>query len=71
MQLPRNDESGDVILMTESVIPSLNKPSLGKWLGLIFLIVGGFERIEEQDRQLFAEAGLKLNRVVSTADEIS
>lgn len=57
--------------MTESVIPSLNKPSLGKWLGLIFLIVGGFERIEEQDRQLFAEAGLKLNRVVSTADEIS
>ncbi|MHC4173674.1 MAG: methyltransferase [Planctomycetota bacterium] len=59
------------ILVVETVIPPLNKPCFGKWLDLMMLIVGGRERTEEQYRQLFSHAGLKLNRIVSTAHEIS
>lgn len=59
------------ILVVETVIPPLNEPCFGKWLDLMMLIVGGRERTEEQYRQLFAEAGLKLNRIVPTAHEIS
>ncbi len=59
------------ILVVETVIPPLNEPCFGKWLDLMMLIVGGRERTEEQYRQLFSKAGLKLNRIVSTAHEIS
>ncbi len=59
------------ILVVETVIPPLNEPCFGKWLDLMMLIVGGRERTEEQYRQLFSHAGLKLNRIVSTAHEIS
>jgi SAM-dependent methyltransferase len=59
------------ILVVETVIPPLNEPCFGKWLDLMMLIVGGRERTEEQYRQLFSNAGLKLNRIVSTAHEIS
>jgi hypothetical protein len=37
----------------------------------MMLIVGGRERTEEQYRQLLSQAGLKLNRIISTAHEIS
>jgi len=59
------------ILVVETVIPPLNEPCFGKWLDLMMLIVGGRERTEEQYRHLFSRAGLKLNRIVSTAHEIS
>jgi SAM-dependent methyltransferase len=59
------------ILVIETVIPPLDEPCFGKWLDLMMLIVGGRERTEEQYRQLFSKAGLKLNRIVSTAHEIS
>ncbi len=59
------------ILVVETVIPPLNEPCFGKWLDLMMLIVGGRERTEEQYRQLFSQAGLKLNRIVSTTHEIS
>jgi len=59
------------ILVVEIPIPSGNGPCMGKWLDLMMLVVGGRERTEEQYRQLFSEAGLKLNRIVSTASEIS
>jgi len=35
------------------------------------LLVSGRERTEEQYRQLFTAAGLKLNRVVPTACDVS
>lgn len=35
------------------------------------LVVGGCERTEEQYRNLFARAGLRLNRIVPTAHEVS
>lgn len=59
------------ILVVETVIPPMNEPCFGKWLDLMMLIVGGRERTEEQYRQLLQQAGLKLNRIISTAHEIS
>jgi hypothetical protein len=59
------------ILLVETVIPPLNEPCFGKWLDLMMLIVGGRERTEEQYRQLLQQAGLKLNRIIPTAHEIS
>lgn len=59
------------ILVVETVIPPLNEPSFGKWLDLMMLIVDGRERTQEQYRQLFSKAALKLNRIVSTTHEIS
>jgi hypothetical protein len=53
------------------VIPSDNEPFFGKWLDLMMLVVGGQERTEEQYRVLFSGAGLKLNRLVPTAHEVS
>jgi SAM-dependent methyltransferase len=59
------------IILVETVIPPLNEPCFGKWLDLMMLIVGGQERTEEQYRKLFLQAGLKLNRIIPTAHEIS
>jgi hypothetical protein len=59
------------ILLVETVIPPMNEPCFGKWLDLMMLIVGGRERTKEQYRQLLPQAGLKLNRIISTAHEIS
>lgn len=59
------------ILVVETVIPPANEPCFGKWLDLMMLVVGGRERTEEQYRRLFLEAGLELNSIVSTTQEIS
>lgn len=59
------------VLAIETVIPPGNDPNFGKWLDLMMLVIGGRERTEQQYRSLFSEAGLKLNRIVSTAVEIS
>ncbi|UCD49923.1 MAG: hypothetical protein JSW27_20630 [Phycisphaerales bacterium] len=59
------------VLVVETVIPPMNEACFGKWLDLMMLIVGGRERTEAQYRQLFARAGLKLNRIVPTAHEVS
>jgi SAM-dependent methyltransferase len=59
------------VLVVEIPIPAGNQPSFGKWLDLMMLVVGGFERTEKQYRRLFAEAGLNLIRIVPTAHEIS
>ena len=62
---------GGRILVVETVIPPLNEPCFGKWLDLMMLIVDGRERTREQYEQLFAQAGLRLNRIVPTAHEVS
>ncbi len=59
------------VLAIETVIPPRNEPCFGKWLDLMMLIVNGRERTEDQYRQLFSQGGLKLNRVVPTAHEVS
>jgi hypothetical protein len=62
---------GGKILIVESVIPEGNDPCFGKWLDLMMLVIGGKERTETQYRDLLKDAGLKLNRIIPTAAEIS
>jgi hypothetical protein len=59
------------ILAIETVIPPLNEPCFGKWLDLMMLLVNGRERTEDQYRRLFSRAGLRIDRIVPTAHEIS
>lgn len=62
---------GGKVLVVETVIPPGNDANSGKWLDLMMLVIGGRERTEEQYKLLFSEAGLILNRIVSTSVEIS
>jgi hypothetical protein len=60
------------LLLVESVIPPGNAPSFAKFLDLNMLVIpGGMERTESQYRQLFAEAGFRLARIVPTRLEPS
>jgi hypothetical protein len=59
------------ILVVEMVIPPGNEPSFGKWLDLMMLLVGGRERTKEEYGRLFSAAGLKMNRIIPTASEVS
>jgi hypothetical protein len=59
------------ILVIEMVIPPANEPFFGKWLDLMMLLIGGRERTQEEYSRLFWAAGLKLNRVIPTASEVS
>jgi hypothetical protein len=62
---------GGKILVVESIIPPGNEPFFGKDIDLTMLVIpGGQERTEEEYRQLFAGAGLKLARIVPTAGEM-
>ncbi|MEW6442590.1 MAG: methyltransferase [bacterium] len=59
------------VLVVETVIPPANEPCFGKWLDLMMLLVDGRERTQEEYGHLFAAAGLKLDRVIPTAAEVS
>ena len=60
------------LLLIESVLPSNNKPHLGKFLDLDMLIfAGGRERTRRQYEKLLASAGFRLNRVIPTASHLS
>jgi len=62
---------GGKVLVVESVVPAGNEPSFVKWLDLTMLVIPeGKERTAEEYRELFAAAGLKLNRIVRTAGEL-
>ena len=63
--------SGGRILIVETVLPTGNEPCFGKWLDLMMLLVGGRERTVEEYERLFSASGLRLNRIVSTASEVS
>jgi len=58
------------VLVVEMVIPPGNAPAFVKWLDLMMLVVGGKERTQDEYSSLFAAAGLKLNRIISTVSEI-
>lgn len=62
---------GGKVLVVETVIPNGNEPCFGKWLDLMMLVVGGRERTEDQYRELFSAAGLRLARIVPTTHEVS
>jgi hypothetical protein len=60
------------VLVVESVIRPGNDFAFSKWLDLTMLVIPeGKERTEQQYEALFAAAGLRLDRIVPTAGEIS
>jgi len=59
------------ILVVETVIPRGDEPCFGKWLDLMMLLVAGRERTEGEFRALFAQAGLRLSRILPTSHEVS
>jgi hypothetical protein len=62
---------GGKVLVVESVVPTGNQPGFVKWLDLTMLTIPeGKERTADEYRELFAAAGLKLNRIVHTAGEL-
>lgn len=62
----------DKLLLLEGVVPPGNGPSWTKMLDLhMMLVPGGKERTETQYRELYAQAGFRLTRIVPTASEIS
>jgi hypothetical protein len=62
---------GGKILVIEIVVPAGNDPSFAKWMDLMMITYGGKERSEKQYRQLFADAGYELTRIVPTRAVIS
>ena len=64
----RSVSPGGKLLVVDSVIQPGNDFSSAKFLDLQMLIFpGGHERTEEQFRELFAEAGWRLTRVIPTS----
>jgi hypothetical protein len=60
------------LLVVESVILPGNEPAIGKMLDLAMMVLpGGMERTEKQYRELFAAAGLRLEKIVPTAADVS
>lgn len=57
------------LLVCERIVPPGNEPSLAKTMDLVMMVLtdGGLERTEQEFRDLFARAGLRLARVVPTA----
>ncbi len=60
------------LLLVEMVIPPGNDPSFGKLLDINMLVIpGGRERTEQQYRELYADAGFELTRIVPTGADVS
>jgi hypothetical protein len=60
------------ILILEMVIPEGNEPHFGKILDLEMLVSpGGIERTETEFRELLADSGFRLNRILPTKSMVS
>jgi hypothetical protein len=59
------------VLVVDNVIPTGNDPGWGKLLDIQMLIVGGRERTKKEFAEIFAQAGLKLTRVIPTKCPLS
>ena len=60
-------EMNAMLLLVEAVIPPGDIPSFSKWLDLEMLVCfGGCERTESEYRELLAQAGFQLTRIVPT-----
>jgi hypothetical protein len=59
------------VLVVDNVIPPGNDPSWGKLLDIQMLIIGGRERTKKEFAAMFAEAGLKISRVIPTPCALS
>ncbi|MBD2178854.1 methyltransferase [Pseudanabaena sp. FACHB-1998] len=60
------------ILVIEQVVPAANLPAAAKMLDINMLVMcpGGKERTEAEFQSIFEQAGLKLLRIVPTAEDI-
>ena len=64
--------TGGRVLLVESVIEPANQPDFGKLMDIEMLVSpGGKERTEEEYKELFAKAGLRLTRIVKTQSPYS
>ncbi|MCZ8064870.1 MAG: methyltransferase [Microcystis sp. LE17-20D] len=65
-------DSDGKVLVLEMVVPSGNNPSAAKMLDLNMLVMcpGGKERTAEEFEELLSQAGLKLNRIIPTQEDI-
>jgi len=65
-------DSNGKVLVLEMVVPSGNNPSAAKMLDLNMLVMcpGGKERTAEEFEELLSQAGLKLNRIIPTQEDI-
>jgi hypothetical protein len=59
------------VLVVDNVIPPGNDPNWGKLLDIQMLIIGGRERTKKEFAAMFAQAGLKMTRVVPTKCPLS
>jgi hypothetical protein len=59
------------VLVVDNVIPPGNDPNWGKLLDIQMLIIGGRERTKKEFATMFAQAGLKMTRVVPTKCPLS
>ena len=59
------------VLVVDTVIPPGNDPDWGKLLDIQMLTIGGRERTKKDFAAMFAAAGLKMTRVVSTRCPLS
>jgi hypothetical protein len=61
----RHLKPGGKVILIEAVIEPGNDPHFAKWVDVeMFMMPGGRERTEAEFRELFAQAGLRLTRVV-------
>jgi hypothetical protein len=59
------------LLVIERIIPPGSEPSYSKWADLNMMVLhGGLERTVEEFKRLFASAGFRLARIVSTSADI-
>jgi len=58
---------GSRILVIQEALPLGGAPSAGKLLDMQMLLIGGKERTHGEYEQLFAQAGLRLTRLIPTA----
>jgi hypothetical protein len=61
-------KAGSRVMLIEELVPDPPKPTMGMWLDPHMLIMaGGRERTAAEYRELYANAGLALENIVSTA----
>lgn len=63
---------GGKVLVVECIVPKGNEPSFSKLLDLNMMVMtGGRERTEQEFRELFCAAGLRLKRLFPTVSPLS
>jgi hypothetical protein len=60
------------LLVIDAVIPASNAPHPGKVMDILMMVfAAGRERTEQEFRDLFTPAGLRLNRITMTPSTLS